>query len=176
MLFQPPVLTSHDLYHPLYIPFTPVENHAYARTAPRSSFGNLGALNRRLEPIHTLVPVIAEGVHYWLYLVDNSSSQVFGDQDTSINKQLKRLRDSAADFVTYDGSRPTTLPKILKNIRIGLNKAYLSKGMALVVFGRPCPRKPVGSTPPQSLAMFASAVHPVVLHRGDSLRPTSSGI
>lgn len=43
----------------------------------------------------------------------------------------------------FDGSCLITLLKFLKNIRIGFKEAYVSRGTALVTFGRLVTKEPV---------------------------------
>lgn len=63
---QPQFLPFRSPYHPLHPPFTSVENHIYAHTAPRSAVGTLGSHFSGLEPVHELVPMFAEVVDYRL--------------------------------------------------------------------------------------------------------------
>lgn len=65
-------------------------------------------------------------VSYRLYRLENTSTQVFGSQETCIDKQLKQFREFAADFAFCDGARPITLSEFLKDIRTGSEEFSVS--------------------------------------------------
>lgn len=121
-------------YHSLHPPLTSAEYHAYAHATPRFSFGKLGSLFTALQPVHTFVLSLSKVVDYRPYRLENMSACVFGSQGTRINKQPKRSRAVAADFLMLDGSRPIALFKFFKVVRVDSNEVYVMEGMALVLF------------------------------------------
>lgn len=82
------------------------------------------------------MPLFEKVVDYRLYRLDSTAARGLGTQETRTEKQSERLRDVAADFPIFNGYRPITLVEFLKDIRISLNEAYVSKGTALAMFGR----------------------------------------
>lgn len=138
---QPLLSLFFNSYHPLHPPFTSAENQAYGYTAPRSPFGTLGLLFSELKPVHTLVPSFARVADYRHYRLDNMSVQVSGSQGTRTDKKLKRFGDVATNFSMFDDSRSITLLKLLKDFRIGFNKAHVSEGTAVVMFACLVPKE-----------------------------------
>lgn len=74
---------------------------------------------------------------YRQYRIESLSAQVLGSQETHFDKQFKRLRDVAANFSTFNGSRSIALFKFVEEIRTSLNESHASKSVTSIMLGRP---------------------------------------